>query len=115
MAKEADTIISASKLGKRLSSIHKSEGYQLSVNGTVIPLVLQISIGRDPDNTIVLDDSLVSRQHARIQKIKDAFFIIDLASSNGTFVNGTRVPDGKYVRLGKKDIIVLGRTELQVF
>ncbi len=115
MAKEADTIISASKLGKRLSSIHKTEGYQLSCNGTVIPLVVQISIGRGPDNTIVLDDSLVSRQHARIQKIKDAYFITDLSSSNGTFVNGAQVPEGKYVKLSKKDVIVLGRTELRVF
>ncbi len=115
MAKEADTIIGESKLGKRLSSIHKTEGYQLSYNGTVVPLVVQISIGRGPDNTIVLDDSLVSRQHARIQKIKDAYFITDLHSSNGTFVNGTMVPEGKYVKLSKKDVIVLGRTELRVF
>jgi pSer/pThr/pTyr-binding forkhead associated (FHA) protein len=63
----------------------------------------------------VLDDSLVSRQHARIQKIKDAYFITDLSSSNGTYVNGTRVPEGKYVKLSKQDIITLGRTELRVF
>ncbi len=115
MAKEANTIITDSKLGSRLAKIHKTEAFQLSCNGKTFPLVMAIGIGRGADNQIVLDDSLVSRQHARIQKIKEAYYITDLGSSNGTFVNGARIPEGKYLKLGKDDIIIVGRTELRVF
>ncbi|MBN1520526.1 MAG: FHA domain-containing protein [Spirochaetales bacterium] len=114
MPEDIDTIISSSNLGKRLSSIHKAEAYQLSYNGQACSLTARITIGRGTDNKIVLDDSLVSRHHALIQKIKSEFFIKDLDSSNGTFVNGQPVPKGKYVKLGRSDVISVGRTELRV-
>lgn len=51
-----------------------------------------ISIGRDRENIIVLDDGFISRRHCRIQKKEDAGFILqDMNSRNGTFLNGTRV------------------------
>jgi pSer/pThr/pTyr-binding forkhead associated (FHA) protein len=57
---------------------------------------------------------MVSRFHALIQKIKDDYFIKDLCSANGTFVNNTKVPENKYIKLKKGDIILLGRTELTI-
>ena len=48
-------------------------------------------IGREPLNEIALDDSEVSRRHARITIVGGAFQIEDLGSTNGTFVNGQRV------------------------
>jgi ABC-type multidrug transport system ATPase subunit/predicted component of type VI protein secretion system len=50
-----------------------------------------ITIGRGPDNDIVLDASQISRHHARILRKDKDIFIEDLASANGTFLNGKRV------------------------
>jgi pSer/pThr/pTyr-binding forkhead associated (FHA) protein len=60
--------------------------------GKVYPLELQeISIGRDNTNTVAINDAEVSRRHARMELRGSAYVIQDLGSTNGTFVNGTRV------------------------
>ncbi len=114
MAKEADTIAGESGVGKRLSRMRKTELFQVSCNGARFPLVSQITIGRGVENMIALEDNLVSRRHAVIQKIKDAYFVRDMGSRNGTFVNGAPVPQGNYVKLAAKDLITVGRTELRI-
>src|SRR6476620_4803788 len=50
-----------------------------------------IIVGRDFDCQIRLDDGSVSRRHAMIQTEGDEHAVIDLQSTNGTFVNGWRV------------------------
>ena len=50
-----------------------------------------ITIGRDARNDVVLDDPRVSRRHALLRKVGEAFRIEDLGSTNGTYVNGERV------------------------
>ena len=50
----------------------------------------KIAIGREDSNEIVLRDSSVSRQHCIIEKHDDQFFINDLQSLNGTFINGNQ-------------------------
>jgi ABC-type multidrug transport system ATPase subunit len=50
-----------------------------------------ISIGRDPANNIVLDMPQVSRNHAEIERVGQRFRLIDLNSSNGTFVNDEQI------------------------
>jgi DNA-binding winged helix-turn-helix (wHTH) protein len=63
-------------------------------------------IGRAPDATIQLNSPSVSRYHARIVVSDEAVTLEDLASSNGTYLNGTRVTstvvlsDGNEIRLG---------------
>jgi ABC-type multidrug transport system ATPase subunit len=52
-----------------------------------------ITIGRDPTNDFVLDHPMVSRFHARIVSLENKYLIYDLASTNGTYVNGSRVAD----------------------
>lgn len=68
------------------------------------------SIGRLPDNTVVVDNPAVSGHHASVFRDGDAFVIEDLASTNGTFVNGKRVSRHKLqsadaVRVGKHTIV----------
>jgi pSer/pThr/pTyr-binding forkhead associated (FHA) protein len=109
-----ETVVSQSNLGKRLKDIKKNEVFEISYKGKKVPLVSKISIGRDKNNTIYLEDSLASRHHALIQKIKDAYFIRDLNSTNGTSVNGTKIPQEKYIKLYTDDIIRIGRTELRI-
>jgi putative peptide zinc metalloprotease protein len=59
---------------------------------TVVSLTRpEISVGRDADNDVVLDDPSVSRWHARIVRGADGFRVLDLGSFNGTAV---RAPDG---------------------
>lgn len=49
------------------------------------------TLGRDPGNDIVLRDPKVSRHHAEIVFERGFFVLHDLASANGTFVNGKRI------------------------
>ena len=51
----------------------------------------EVIIGRDPMSEIVLSDSGVSRQHARVYQIETDFVIEDLGSSNGTYVDGVPI------------------------
>jgi len=61
-----------------------------------------VSIGRDSHNDIVLDDSLkgVSRFHAEIRAEAGKFFIVDVKSRNGVWVNGRRIAERAELALG---------------
>lgn len=50
-------------------------------------------VGRDPGNDLVLEDPRVSARHARLQWRSSGWTVVDLASKNGTFVNGMPVED----------------------
>ncbi len=108
------TIYSDSVVGQRLSKVRKTDTLFIVFQGKNIPIISRITVGRDADNTIELDDPLASRHHAVIQKVKDEFFVEDLNSTNGTFVNLQPVLPGKYVRLHPLDTIRIGRTELSL-
>ena len=86
----------------------------LMFNQKKVELVAKITIGRDTDNDVVVDNKLASRHHAMIQKIKDAYFIKDVGSTNGTFINGIRIPNEKYVKLNPGDKISIGNMSLVV-
>ncbi len=60
--------------------------------GGVFPLDREAAVlGRHPECDIVLDSGSVSRQHARIQRIDKKFYIEDMQSRNGTYVNGRQI------------------------
>lgn len=65
-----------------------------------------LEIGRDPECGIALTSDGVSRKHARVQLIFALYFVTDLDSTNGTFVNDERVnmaqlKDGDQIRIGE--------------
>jgi ABC-type multidrug transport system ATPase subunit len=66
-----------------------------------------VTIGRDTDNDIVLTDLLVSRHHARLEPAPYGFQVVDLRSSNRTFVNGVPVATAP---LQEGDLLTVGRT-----
>ncbi|MFP5343300.1 MAG: FhaA domain-containing protein, partial [Candidatus Limnocylindria bacterium] len=70
-----------------------------------------LTIGRAPDNDLVLDDGRVSRHHARLAGRRGTLVYVDLASTNGSRVNGVAV--GELV-LGVGDRIELGDTVIIV-
>ena len=51
-----------------------------------------LTLGRDPNNKLVIDDRKASRLHARIEKRKDAYYLVD-TSTNGSFVSLTGRPE----------------------
>ena len=80
--------------------------------GSVIPVTSMISIGRREDNSIVLNDQFVSSYHAKIYVKNNDFYLEDLASTNGTFINDSKV-EGR-VRLKVNDQIRMGSTVFKV-
>jgi len=66
----------------------------------------RISIGRTPDAAVFLDDVTVSRNHALLVHRQDGYYIDDLGSLNGTYVNRRRIEshrlsDGDEIQIGK--------------
>jgi len=65
-----------------------------------------MTIGRNPANPIQIVDTSVSRHHAQMKIVGHRYYITDLSSRNGTFVNQRKVTEGVPLRNG--DIIQLG-------
>ncbi|MCR5725029.1 MAG: FHA domain-containing protein [Treponema sp.] len=109
------TIMSSSPVGQHLEKIADSTQVSyLMFNKKRISLTAKIVIGRSPDCDIVIDNKLASRNHALIQKIRDEYFLKDTNSTNGTFLNGKRVPPDKYVKLNPGDKITVGSVNLAI-
>lgn len=70
------------------------------------------TIGRGKDNDFVITDQCISRNHAIVQSTGvDEFFLIDLGSRNGTFLNGRRVSIP--VTLKNADLVTFGKTDVE--
>lgn len=91
-------------------SANSSSAY-LIVNGSdIFPLdQTVINIGRKSDNHLVIENPCVSRYHAQIRKTRGKYFIFDLNSTAGTFINGERIIREE---LKPGDVISLGGIEL---
>ena len=77
----------------------KGERFQVTEGG--------LTIGRDPDCSVVIDDPGVSRQHARVLLHNAAVWVQDAGSRNGVFVNGRRVTRPR--QLGPGDELTIGK------
>jgi hypothetical protein len=72
------------------------------------------TVGRSPDNNIQIMDKTVSRNHLKIFRKKDEYYIKDLKSRNGTFVNGARVQAGDEIEVKKGVPLAVGRVFLHL-
>ena len=78
--------------------------------GETIPLDLDvITIGRSPHSDLFLDDVTVSRHHARVLRDEGGFWVEDLNSLNGTYVNRKRI---EQQRLFDDDELQIGKFKL---
>jgi two-component system, cell cycle response regulator len=88
-----------------------AEGFRLvftrgeGLAGLAVPLDREVTLGRDPACDVVLRGGDVSRRHARVVPRDGGHLLVDLGSTNGTFVNGARV---ETVALAPGDRITLG-------
>ncbi len=70
-----------------------------------------VTIGRDAVNDVVVDDLLASRRHAELHRRNGRWVLVDLGSSNGTFVNGQRVGQQE---IGPDDVVGIGHALLHL-
>ena len=94
--------------------MQSSGNYRLTVRQGPVPGKIfelakdMLTLGRDVSNDLVINDSEVSRNHARLTSQSGGYLIEDLASTNGTFVNGQRLIGPKLLNSG--DVVGLGET-----
>jgi pSer/pThr/pTyr-binding forkhead associated (FHA) protein len=69
------------------------------------------TVGRAPRADFILDVALVSRLHCRLSAEEDRLEVVDLSSTNGTFVNDKRI---ERAVLGNGDRLRVGRVELTI-
>jgi pSer/pThr/pTyr-binding forkhead associated (FHA) protein len=81
--------------------------------GTVVQAgPVPTTIGRSDENVLVLDgDDYASGHHARVESGLDGTWVIDLGSTNGTYVNGERIEGRRRLHVG--DLLQVGDTELR--
>ena len=73
-----------------------------------------IFVGRAPDNEIHINDKSVSRKHLKIIKRGEKYYVTDLGSKNGTFIDGMRITGAKEYEVREGMPIAVGKTFLSV-
>jgi hypothetical protein len=68
------------------------------------------TIGRTDGNTLIMPDYAISKKHAAIENKRGGYFLKDLGSTNGTFLNGQRLAD-KALEMHDRDIVSFARYE----
>jgi pSer/pThr/pTyr-binding forkhead associated (FHA) protein len=71
-----------------------------------------MTIGRDPQCDLHLDNRALSRRHAQIEKRGAAIWVRDLNSQNGTYVNGSRISEPQALNGG--DVVEVGRYHVRI-
>ena len=72
-------------------------------------------IGRQPGCELRIDDGFVSRRHAIVARDRDAIWLEDAGSANGTSLNGEQLPKGRRRPLRSGDVVRIGRIDLVYF
>ncbi len=95
-------------------------------NGQILPLAdrSEFTLGRSAEGQPIVPDvdltphnaygSGVSRLHAVLKLIQEKVFIMDLGSSNGTFLNGKRLSPYVETAVNHGDVVYLGKLKMQV-
>jgi len=86
------------------ADLQDGEGFELNS--------AQLTIGRGNQNDIpIATDEFASARHARFEPRQDGVWVQDLGSTNGTFLNGTRLDRPR--RLAQGDVVRVGETDLR--
>ncbi|HKW06407.1 MAG TPA: FHA domain-containing protein [Candidatus Dormibacteraeota bacterium] len=68
-----------------------------------------LRMGRSPDNDVILRDPATSGHHARLERRGGDFWVVDLGSTNGTFVNGESIQEKQ---LNHGDRLTIGQNSI---
>lgn len=108
--------------GKKRRPVNQGKNYGLEIlntggnsdlkEGSIIPIRSELTIGRKEGNTIKLVDQHVSGKHAHIFIRSNKLFLEDLNSTNGTFLNGSRL-SGR-AQLSNMDEIKIGSSVFKI-
>lgn len=82
------------------------------VRGQAFVVQAMTSIGRAPANVVKIDDPFVSGEHALLSVRDGEFWLQDLGSTNGTFVNRRQI--GQPTRLTPGDVVQVGQAKLKL-
>jgi len=82
--------------------------------GDRLPLLPVTTLGRALANTIVLADSFASAEHARLTQRDGRWWLTDLNSRNGTFLNEVRLQPDEPALVAEGDLIGVGSVRLQI-
>lgn len=102
---EVQALVEGASLDQSIFLLRKS------VEGNISELK-RFSIGRTQENDLLMMDFAISRAHALVELRGDGYFLKDLGSSNGTYVNGELIDD-RGTRLADGDSIRFARYEFQ--
>ena len=81
--------------------------------GSEYPLQGILTLGRAASQTVIIKDDFSSSRHAQLSPAGDGTWVVeDLGSTNGTYVNGTRIT--LPTRVSTDDMIRIGRTQLRL-
>lgn len=77
-----------------------------------------LTVGRGQENSVVLDNDSVSRRHCRVEKRNDSWYVVDLDSTNGTYVNDVQVTEyglrrGDQIKIGDTIVKFLSGSDLE--
>ena len=86
---------------------------QGALSGTTVRLADQpVTLGRSQESTIVLDDDYVSGRHARFFPRDGQWFVEDAGSTNGTYIDRTKVTSATPVKIGMP--VRIGKTVVEL-
>jgi pSer/pThr/pTyr-binding forkhead associated (FHA) protein len=86
---------------------------QGALSGTTVRLADQpVTLGRSQESTIVLDDDYVSGRHARFFPRDGQWFVEDVGSTNGTYIDRTKVTSATAVKIGMP--VRIGKTVVEL-
>ena len=108
LSAEQQQVVNALSDGVGILLVLKGAG----VGGRYLLDAMETKVGRDINNEICLDDITVSRSHALITKSNGQYFIKDLGSLNGTYLNAISVRDAA---ITTGDEIQIGKYHLTLF
>ena len=108
LSAEQQQVVNALSDGVGILLVLKGSG----VGGRYLLDAMETKVGRDINNEICLDDITVSRSHALITKSNGQYFIKDLGSLNGTYLNAISVRD---TAITSGDEIQIGKYHLTLF
>jgi len=104
LGRQAQPVSSGALVTVRSSAIEQGTRFELNAKA--------ITVGRAASNDIrLVNDEYASGTHARVEPRRDGVWVEDIGSTNGTYVNGTRL--GRAHKLLPGDVVRVGETDLR--